>query len=471
MNSWLINPRKHLITWQSIFLITAFLSPFRSYSQLLTMKGVTNDPPKSSGSQTGFHIFQYPVLISDPEPNKQSEFQDPNKYISITSLPSGPESQMESRHAQQMADIQRDLMETPMYREEQEWLSRTRYYRKAYRQLKGMVPDRFSITEAVFQVENAYFDGRLNHTELMSVLDMRGLEVKQILRRAHLSEKNDLALNYGIQALYRQANLYHDSSTNQTVNVPAFKYDFDDFDGEKDYTKMFASKLLATGKGQCHSMPLVYLMIAEKLGAKSWLSLAPEHSFIQFQDTKGRLVNFETTNGNLVSSSWAAESGYVTAKALSNKIYLDTLCHRALYIRCLDDLLLGYLHKFGYDVFAEEVNQHILQLDSTNLTALIVDANEKTLSAMRAIRKAGSPRPQDLPKYPKVYSAFLAMQMAEGKVDDLGYQNMPKDAYQMWLKSLDGEKKKQSTLAIQERMQQEVKALRKTNSTLHNGKN
>lgn len=158
-------------------------------------------------------------------------------------------------------------------------------------------------------------------------------------------------MNYAIQQLYEHPNVYFDTKTQLTHTVPPFKYDLEDYMGEKDYTNLFASKLLGKGSGQCHSLPLVYLMIAEQLGAKAWLSLAPSHSFIQFMDNRGRLLDFETTNGNIVSGSWVAGSGYINGKALRNKTYLDTLSRRQLYARCLSDLLLGYLNKFEYDDF------------------------------------------------------------------------------------------------------------------------
>jgi hypothetical protein len=121
------------------------------------------------------------------------------------------------------------------------------------------------------------------------------------LKRENLNTKNNTALNYGIMKLYQQNNNYYDKKTKQSYSVKPFRYDFEDFRGEKDYTKMFTIKMLSTGKGQCHSMPLNYLMIAEQLGAKAYLSLAPQHSFIQFADNNNNMMSFETTNGNLVS--------------------------------------------------------------------------------------------------------------------------------------------------------------------------
>jgi hypothetical protein len=117
------------------------------------------------------------------------------------------------------------------------------------------------------------------------------------------------------------------------------------------------------------------------------------------------------------------------------------------------------------------MERRILEIDPSNLSALIVDANVKGAIALKAVTAAGRPRPADLPKYPAAYRALQAMQAAMLKVENLGYQDMPAEAYQLWLKSLEAEKKKQSTLAIQARMQREIRALRQAGSTLHNVRN
>jgi len=261
--------------------------------------------------------------------------------------------------------------------------------------------------------------------------------------------------------LYQQNNNYYDKNTKRTYSVKPFRYDFDDFRGEKDYTKMFTTKMLSSGKGQCHSMPLTYLMIAEQLRAKANLSLAPQHSFIQFTDNNNNLMNFETTNGNLVSPNWLQQSGFINSNALKSKTYLDTLNQRQLYAQCLSDLLLGYMDKFGYDDFAEQMRQRILQVNPNNTTANIIDANIKTQIALQQIKAAGNPKEKDLPNFPEAYQAYLNMQAAYDKVDGLGYQDMPKEAYQKWLKSIDQAKKKQETKEVQERMQREIEYLKK----------
>lgn len=368
----------------------------------------------------------------------------------------------------QLADVERDLMEEKFYREHIEWSNKTAIYRQAFGMLGQMNPDSFSITNAVFIVENAFLDNRFPYKEFLSALQLRADHVKQILKRENLDSKNNIALNYGIQKLYASSNAYYNPATRQTVTVPPFKYDFNDFRGEQDYTKMFAIKLLGTGKGQCHSLPLLYLMIAEQLGAKAWLSLAPQHSFIQFTDRNGNLMNFETTNGSIVSAHWLYQSGYINANALKERTYLDTLPQRQLYAQCLADLMLGYLAKFGYDDFAEQIRQRILQINPNNITALIVDTETKRRMAMQKIFAAGKPPEEKLPQFPEAYQAFLAMQGAFERVDALGYQDMPKEAYQTWLKSLEQEKKKQEYKNLNEKMNRDIERLRNVKQTVVN---
>ena len=237
------------------------------------------------------------------------------------------------------AKVEKQLMEEKMYRDYKEWLNKTALYRQTLQYLDKLYEDSFSITKSVFLIENAWSDNKLSYVDFLQNLRFRRDQVQQILKREKLDSKNNIALNYGIQKLFSQPNVYYNKRTKQSITLPPFRYSFDDYMGKKKYENVFASKMLKTGKGQCHSMPLVYLMIAEQLGAKAWLSLAPQHSFVQFADKDNRLIDFETTNGHIVSSNWMLQSGFINASALKNKIYLDTLSKKDLYAQCLADML------------------------------------------------------------------------------------------------------------------------------------
>jgi hypothetical protein len=405
-----------------------------------------------------------------PQPGFTNPLGPPpvNRLItpSGNNIKTGPAFSDNTKGINQQAVAETEPMLEEMARNRIAWLTKTKHYRQAYDELCHLNPDSFSLTRATYAVENAYFDGKLPYDRYMGAIQMRADEVRKLLKREQLSTKNNLALNYGIQRLYQKPITYYDSRRKRMVTIKPFKYDLYDFDGKKDYTKLLTAKLLSTDSGQCLSMPKVYLMIAEQLGAKAWLSLSPQHSFIKFSDGQGRMLNFETTNGNLVSSSFLAQCGYITSQAVKNRAYLDTLSQRRLYAVTLFDLLWGYLNKFEYDDFAETVKNKILQLDSNNLPCLMLDANVKWRIALNKIRAAGKPKPADLPKYPEAYKAFLTASAASDRVDNLGYQDMPPDAYQQWLQSIEKEKKKQSAQELAAHMQREINALKQMKSTI-----
>jgi hypothetical protein len=284
--------------------------------------------------------------------------------------------------------------------------------------------------------------------------------VRLLLKQEGLSTKDASAVHYGIQKFFAQENIIHDPKANKTYRTNKLKYDFDDFDGEKDWTKMFVTKLLQTNAGQCHSLPLLYLCIAEQLHAKAYLSLAPNHSFIQYFDSKGRRKNFETTNGHLVSVGWLMQSAAINATAYKNGTYLDTLCSRKLYAQCLADLQMSYLNKNGYDEFSKQISQQILVLDSTNIDALMTEANYAGYIYKTLFRKAGNPTKDNFNKFPTLQQAYERMLIAQEKVNKTGYQDMPKEQYEQWLQSIDEEKKKQQFIEEQERSKEEINKMK-----------
>ncbi len=358
---------------------------------------------------------------------------------------------------QQLEDIRKDVEELDKGNAQREYIQATKIYRDAYSKLLKLNPDDFSLADAVFITENAFYNNTISYAQYSNAIHHRVNLVRQILKREKLDTTNQLALNYGIQQLYQRDNSYYYAERNTTMSVPSLKYDFDDFMGEKDWSKMFVSKLIATNSGQCHSMPLLYLMIAQQLKAKAWLSISPQHSFIQFPDDNGNLLFYETTNGNIVSAQWMIQSGYINATAIKNKTFLDTFSQKRLWVYCLSDLLMGYMDKFGYDDFAAQMRKKIEQLEPKNLTALIIDENEITKRTMRMIRAAGVKGVDDLPNHPNEYAAYKEMHAAYAMIDGTGYQDMPKEAYERWLKTIEDEKKKQENQEINRLISEQLK--------------
>ena len=366
-------------------------------------------------------------------------------------------------------DIKDDIRSEDLKSQQAEYIRVTKLYQDAYAEFMAMDPDHFSITKAVYLTERA-FEPSLPPYEIVEAEVKKLAEmVRRILKMEGLSDSNNIAINYAIQKLYSQSNIYYDPVTQKNYNIPPFRYDFNDFMGEKNWRKMFVSKLIHTGTGQCHSLPLLFLCIAEQLHARAWLSLTPNHSFIQYFDENGRRYNFETTSGNLVTQSWLIHSSYANATALKNKTWLDTLSSRQLYAQCLGDLLNGYLISAGqFDDLAGEINQKILSIDSVNLTGLVIQFR-RHISLRRELEKAAHyPPEKDFPQYPALYAQHQLVKLCTQKIQRTGFQQMPEAAYQKWLKSLEFEKQRQQNKLEQERLKQEIERLKKIKVTIRN---
>jgi hypothetical protein len=312
---------------------------------------------------------------------------------------------------------------------------------------------KFSLTEAIYTVENAYLKDGLNRSQFYAAIEHRADLAKQIMKNDQLDTNDNLAKNYAIQKQFEQANKYKQLNTDKVFNVPRLEYDFYDFMGDSSHTQMFVSKLLATGKGQCHSMPLLYLAIAEQLKAKAFLSLAPEHSFIRFSDNDGSTYNYETTNGAIVNDNWMLRSGYINTAAIKNKIYLDTLSEKQLLALCIYDLAMGYIHDHGYDGFTETALKHAMPLDPNGIQGNIMLSNFWAAKTRKAIGYQQLKTKEQFEQNAVAKAMQRKMLQAYDIIDRLGYQKMPSDVYAAWLLSVNEQKEKQNQQMLQQHLQ------------------
>jgi len=318
------------------------------------------------------------------------------------------------------------------------------HFQNYYNQLLQLNPNKFSITKAVYLCEAVYYDKPCTYNEFLKAVQQKAGFVKQIIQQQGMSIKNPFAVQYTIQQLYSK-NFTIKQPNNRYIKLKKFEYDFEDFGGDKDFTKMFVTKLLQTNSGQCHSMPLLYLCIAEQLGIKAWLSLAPGHSFIKFIDAKGNLSNFEATSGHIVSTTWLLQSNAVSTIALKNKTYLDTLSSKQLFAECLADFLMTYESKNGYDDFSQQISNDVLKIDSNNIIAYISHANYEAAKFKYYLKEYNIQSQEQINKNSIVLNAQQKMKTAQQKVLNLGYQDMPKEQYVQWLQSIEYEKAKQKS--------------------------
>lgn len=200
-----------------------------------------------------------------------------------------------------------------------------------------------------------------------------------------------------------------------------YTYDFSDFFGREDWSNMFVSKLFRTHKGNCHSLPYLYKILADELNAQCWLSFAPNHIYIKNRCQKAGWYNTELTSGSFPVDAWIATSGYVPIEAIRNGIYMDTLSNQQAVAQCILDLAKGYEFKTKnyQDDFILKCCDLVLQYHPVNVQALLLKA--ETLKQVYEANKSKA--------------IYKDMEATYIRLLELGYREMPERMYMQWLKS------------------------------------
>ncbi len=313
----------------------------------------------------------------------------------------------------------------------------TRHYREAYTELQKMLTGKreMSLTEAVHLVENAFYGGTLPCDKLTNYVLDAAMIIQLAMKQAGFAPTDERAKKILLHQYMTGKIQLYDETGKVAYSTKPMQYDFDDPIGYKDHRKMFVSKLIDEGKGQCHSMPLLYLMIAEQLDIDAWLSTSPNHSFVKIQDDKGKWYNLELTNGHYVNNEFMMRSGYISGEAIRKGIYLDTLSKKELIARCMSDLAGGYSRKFGYDKFVLDASETALKYCPQDASAWSFKANYYGYWLMYVGNTLGYKSIEQVKK------DFFANQILQQRdkiyqhIDRVGYNQMAIDEYKKWLQS------------------------------------
>ena len=162
-------------------------------------------------------------------------------------------------------------------------------------------------------------------------IDGMATKVKQMLPPNATAQTKMLALR---QFLYLPG---------QWNNNNPFHYDFDDKLGQSLQGALL-SHYLATQKGQCVSMPLLYIALAERLGMDVALAEAPNHLFVMLKDESGAWLNLETTaDGAPTSLASYQRQTPMTQTALSQGAYMRPLRKREAVAALAELLVRAYM--------------------------------------------------------------------------------------------------------------------------------
>ncbi len=108
----------------------------------------------------------------------------------------------------------------------------------------------------------------------------------------------------------------------------AFSYDLADPLGQNPKSRLL-STYIRTRKGNCVSMPILFLIIADRMELNVHLASAPLHLFVRYTDSNGADHNLEATSGgHEARAEWYRENLPMTDRAVQSGIYMRTLNKR-----------------------------------------------------------------------------------------------------------------------------------------------
>ncbi|MFN4313270.1 MAG: hypothetical protein ACK4E0_03180 [Chitinophagaceae bacterium] len=313
-------------------------------------------------------------------------------------------------------------------------------YQQAYERLKDNLEGNGSFKESVFLTESVFFADKLPVADLRSLIEGLALLCKEWKRASRLKDypykdSDDLLNNLAIYTVLKDTIETFDKDGQKYYHLP-LSYDFNDFFRREQWANMFVSKLLISQRGNCHSLPYLYKILADELDATCWLSLAPNHMYIKNRSKKIGWYNTELTSGDCRIDAWITTSGYIPIKAIQNGIYMDTLSNRQAIALCVLDLAKGYEFqaKNYEDGFILKCCDLVLQHHPVNVQALLLKAETlKRLYERQTAQKSDTAKAT----YNEIEQLYI-------KLLDLGYREMPEKMYMQWLLSVNEQKGKYS---------------------------
>jgi len=309
-------------------------------------------------------------------------------------------------------------------------------FEQSYALLNNMLVDEnnYSFKKAVFSVENAYLGNKLDTLNCNRQI--------KLLNNLTISLIKERVLNYterDLEKVSKWASVFqvmHDTIpinyNDKLYKYEPFGYDFNDVFGHNTRENLFVSKLLATRKGNCHSLPYLYKILCEELGVNANLALAPNHVYIKHKNIKEGWYNTELTSGIFPIDAWIMASGFVHIDAISNGVYMKALTNRESIALVMIDLADNYNVKFPNNdgTFILKCCQTAIKEYPNFATALILKAETR----YKQIEKIEDKQKHDL--------EFKELEKEYAFIHKIGYRNMPEDMYLNWLVSLKTERNK-----------------------------
>lgn len=221
-----------------------------------------------------------------------------------------------------------------------------------------------------------------------------------------------------------------------------YRYDLEDPLGTKLDNKLLPT-YLSSKKGNCVTMPLLFVILGQRLGLDVAAATAPSHVFVKYRDDTGTWVNLEATSGaNPARDVWIRQQLPMTDEAVANGVYLQPLTRKETVALMAETLTEYY------------VDQHESEKIIT-LADLILEYYPKDVSVMIRMSNAywdlinkyyaqKYRSPNDIPNRAKGHYLYLSQnnRLWAAKAEALGWREYRREDDERYLQSIKEAKSK-----------------------------
>jgi len=317
-------------------------------------------------------------------------------------------------------------------------------YKNALDKIKNMLSGKttLSVKDAYYYTETAFGGSYLNKADYDNTIKQSADFIKKWLtqNKYPLTPHN---LQYGLQQFMGKTLVIKDiildgkNSKKNIVHNP-FKYDYADYKGQNDCRNLFLTKCLATGSGQCASLPLVHVAIAQQLGISSYIAFAPFHSYIKFKDENGNISNYEPTSNWALPDKWYQENLFISPKAKQTGIYLNPLSTKQMVANSLVDMVINYANQTS-QIDTSFTNQCLAEAQkyfpkNNNIYIHLVNSHILNYQLLYSMKRNNIADISQIPSNSDTHKIYQRLLKNEQLITNLGYQDLPQNMYEQLLK-------------------------------------
>jgi regulator of sirC expression with transglutaminase-like and TPR domain len=225
-------------------------------------------------------------------------------------------------------------------------------------------------------------------------------------------------------------------------NFQPYQYDLDDPLGTKLSNKLLP-RYLESKKGNCVTMPLLFVILGQRLGIDITAATAPLHILVKFKDEAGTTYNLETTSGaNPARDVWYREQMPMTEEAVANGVYLRPLTNKETAAVMVTTLAEHYFEQREFEK-AITISDLTLEYYPRDVEAMVRKGSAYyRLLARYYLEKYRSP--DEIPDRTKGHFAYLSHHNLQwfAKAEALGWREPSKEDNEKYLQSVKEAKNK-----------------------------